>query len=38
MGRDRVTLQELIAYSIIAWGIGLWVFACLEGVDDDDKA
>ncbi|QHB38118.1 membrane protein [Mycobacterium phage Noelle] len=35
MGRDRVSLQELIAYSVIAWGIGLWVFACLEGVDDD---
>ncbi|AFU20509.1 membrane protein [Mycobacterium phage Arturo] len=27
-----------VALLVAVWGLGAWVYCCLEGLDDDDQA
>ncbi|AQP31052.1 hypothetical protein SEA_TINYBOT_58 [Mycobacterium phage Tinybot] len=28
----------MVALLVAVWGFGAWVYLCMEGLDDDDKA
>ncbi|APM00092.1 hypothetical protein SEA_KRATARK_58 [Mycobacterium phage Kratark] len=28
----------MVALLVAVWGLGAWVYCCLEGLDDDDQA